>query len=219
MICISHQMTLKTPLYPGTPPITVSPGKSIDKGDSANTSILSLSTHSGTHIDLPRHFCRSTKSVLLTSGENIFAPAYCFDIPKERSDPISVGDFENIRGPPETRAILVRTGFSRFRSSDPDIYTQEHPWILPEAAKYIRKTFPNIALFGTDTVSISSPSHRALGHEAHRIFLCERPPILLLEDLDLSSGNLSHDCWKLTVYPFILDDLDAVPAMVFLEQM
>jgi arylformamidase len=52
---ISIPLSAGTPVFPGDPPVIREPFLSICKGDEANVSRLVLSTHSGTHIDAPRH--------------------------------------------------------------------------------------------------------------------------------------------------------------------
>ena len=44
------------PVYPGDPAIEITPIAQLAAGDIANVSRLVLSSHSGTHIDAPRHF-------------------------------------------------------------------------------------------------------------------------------------------------------------------
>jgi len=215
---ISYLLDRKTPLYPGTPPVTIEPFRSIGRGDSANSSIITLSSHTGTHIDLPRHFCSSGGTAVdLLDGENSIETVYCVDLPKERGESISPDDFHHLAIPGDARGLLVRTGFARFRSSDPEIYTREHPWVHPGVAQILRDKFPDLICFGLDTISISNPGQRTAGHESHRSFLCEKKPIMLLEDLDLSSENLCRHPWKLTLYPLVLDELDGVPVLAFLE--
>ncbi len=43
-------------VYPGNPPIAISPQQEIAKGDSANVSSLAFGSHTGTHVDAPKHF-------------------------------------------------------------------------------------------------------------------------------------------------------------------
>lgn len=217
-IQISYPLTGKTLLYPGTPRITFDAFRSIERGDSSNSSIISLSSHAGTHIDLPRHFCHHGESVVdLLVEENTFEPAYCYDIPKKPGESITIDDFKHLTLLGTARALLVRTGFFRYRSSDPEIYIQEHSWVHPEVVGFLRQKLPDLILFGVDTISISNPVQRTMGQEAHRSFLCQKPPIMLLEDLDLSQENLSRQPWKLTFYPLVLDEIDAVPVIAFLE--
>lgn len=215
---ISYPLDRKSPLYPGTPRISFDTFKSIERGDSSNSSIISLSNHSGTHIDLPRHFCRNGRGVEdLLKGENIIEPAYCCNIPKKPGEAIIPGDFRHLSVPGNARALLVRTGLYRYRSSDQEIYIQEGSWVHPGVAPFLREKCPDIMLFGVDTISISNPTQRSMGHEAHRSFLCEKPPIMILEDLDLSQENLSRQSWKLRFYPMLLDEIDAVPVIAFLD--
>jgi arylformamidase len=53
---ITMPLSAELPFYPGDFPVVISPWARIADGDSANVSRLTLCTHSGTHIDPPRHF-------------------------------------------------------------------------------------------------------------------------------------------------------------------
>lgn len=72
---------------------------------------------------------------------------------------------------------------------------------------------PQLRVFGLDTISIATPLHREEGRAAHRAFLCGPNPILLLEDLDLSSEDLLDGAFRLRLYPIVYDDLDGVPVI------
>ena len=215
---ISYPLDRRTPLYPGSPPVSFEPFRSTVRGDSSNSTIITFSSHAGTHIDLPRHFCGGGETVVdLLDEENVVEPVYCVDLPRPRGDSIHAGDLRSLAIPGDARGLLVRTGFFQYRSKDPEIYTREHPWVDPGVATFLREKYPDLIVFGLDTISISNSLQRTAGHEAHRLFLCGKRPILLLEDLDLSFENLSLHPWKLTIYPLILDELDGVPVLAFLE--
>ena len=53
---ISVTLSPSLPVYPGDPPVLTEPVTSLAKGDPANVTRLVLTTHSGTHVDAPRHF-------------------------------------------------------------------------------------------------------------------------------------------------------------------
>ena len=75
LISISYPLNRATPLYPGTEPLTITPTKSIEGGDAENKSLIAVSSHAGTHIDLPGHFCPDGGSVkALLAPEAVFAP-------------------------------------------------------------------------------------------------------------------------------------------------
>src|SRR5262245_13029800 len=53
---VSVPLTAAMPTYPGNPPYELQPVKRIANGDSSNVSRLIMGTHTGTHVDAPRHF-------------------------------------------------------------------------------------------------------------------------------------------------------------------
>jgi len=216
---ISYPLTSRPPLYPGTPEIACTEGKSIGKGDGANTTIVTLSTHSGTHVDAPRHFCPGGKTTreMLSDHLTLF-PVYCLDLPAEPKAAIRIPDLEpRVRDIPDARGIFLRTGMYRIRASNPGRYCRDHPWIHPEIPAFLRSACPALGLFGTDTISISSPAFRTEGRTCHKAFLCDRDPLLLAEDLDLSDPELTKGPFTVTIYPWLVEDLDGVPVFAFAE--
>jgi len=220
MIRISYPMRGDTPLYPGTAPLRITADKSIARGDSSNTSFFSFSSHSTTHIDVPRHFCQNGYPVSALAGDSIdFFPAYCLDIPKSDDECISAGDIEPLSSDiSDARALLVRTGYSRYRFCDATRYTSRHPWVHPDLPPMLRKTFPHLELVGFDLLSISVPDHRTEGRLCHRAFLCTDNPILLMEDADLSGSLAMHSRYHLWIHPWIIEDVDGVPVVAFVTE-
>lgn len=213
LIRLSHPLTRVSPLYPGSPEVSFTSVKSIANNDSANTSRLSFGSHSGTHIDAPLHFCDHAGSIVDTlDAETRFTPTICIDIAKEPHSYISRIDLEPfVEKMCDAEAILIRTGFFKYREVEPDVYTSGHPWLHPDVPEYLRNICPRLKLIGLDTISISNPSHRDEGRAAHRAFLCGEHPVLLLEDADLSDVRLSIRAFELYLYPWILDGLDGTP--------
>jgi kynurenine formamidase len=218
MILISYPLSVTTPLYPGTPDIEIHHLRSIANGDSANTSTMILSTHSGTHIDVPSHFCANGKTVSdILESQNEFFPTFLIDIPKKNSviTPNDIEPFaDHLKG---AKGLLIRTGMHRIRNIDQKQYTTENPWIHPDVPGFLRETIPDIRIVGTDTISISNTSQKADGRLCHRNFLCEYPEIMVMEDLDLSSNDIPDTSFRMVVYPWFFDHIDGVPVMVFAE--
>jgi len=214
---ISYPLSLQSPLYPGTPPFSCQNVKSLTKGDRANTSLLILSSHSGSHIDAPRHFCtggKTTKEILGTQLD--LSPVYCIDVAVGKDTPIRISDVQSIIGEiPDAQGLLIRTGMFRFRTTDPEKYCSGHPWVHPELPEYLKCSCPKLQLFGTDTISISNPLYRDDGRVCHRAFLCGDSPVMLAEDLDLSDPSLTSAPLEVVIHPLIVDDLDGVPVLAF----
>jgi arylformamidase len=217
MIRVSYPLKRDSPLYPGTPTLKITPDKSINQGDSSNTSIFTFSSHSTTHIDVPRHFCPNGYSVSdLPNDELVFFPAYCFDIPKSDDECICISDISNVSPLTlDAEALLIKTGFSQYRDCDNDRYSHHHPWVHPDLPDYLKKVFPNLKLVCFDILSISVPTHRQEGRQSHRAFLCGDPFILLMEDADLSDPRLLHKRHHLRIYPWLFEDTDGVPVVAF----
>lgn len=214
-IQISYPLEKLSPLYPGSPEVSFNPVKSIANNDSSNTSMLSFGSHSGTHIDAPLHFCDHGFSVIeILKVENVFSPAICIDIIKEPGSYISKADIEPFANKIcNAEALLIRTGFFRYRQTQSDVYTTFHPWIKPDVPEYLHEICPQLKVVGFDTISISNPSHKHEGRTSHKAFLCSEFPILLLEDADLSDSRLLTKEFNLYIYPWIVDELDGTPVI------
>jgi len=218
IIPISYPLTAKIPLYPNTPAPVILPLRSMEQWDSANTSVISFSTHSGTHIDAPCHFCKQGKTIAdCLTVDTTFFPAYCIDMPKTVSEEITVSDLEgSISLVQDAEALLIRTGWHTIRSGDPERYCNDHPWVSPEIPQFLRENCPRLRIFGIDQISVSSVLHRDAGHACHRKFLCGEKSILLLEDLNLLDTRVNGS-FRLHIYPFMIDDIDGVPVTVIAE--
>jgi arylformamidase len=218
IIHLSHALFPGSPLYPNTPPPVVSPHKSIRRGDSANASTVTYSTHTGTHVDAPCHFCEGSGSIedFFKEPVSLF-PVQCIDLHLHESREIGIADLETgISRVRDAEAILLRTGWHTVRSTDPGRYSADHPWVSPDLPQFLKENCPRLRLFGLDQISVSSPLHREAGHACHRNFLCGDRPILLLEDIDLSDRRLKNP-FRIHLFPHFIDRIDAVPVTVIAE--
>lgn len=220
MINISYPINKKTPVYPNTPELKISEYRSIANGDSSNNSLITIPSHYGTHLDAPRHFCNKGLGIsdLTTGGAINFKNVYCVSLPKQADMPITSSDILSL--PKEiynAEGILIKTGFCAERLTNTYAYTNAPPWVMEDVPDTIRRLFPNLKLYGSDTISVSSPLHREEGHAAHKGFLCDvEQPILLLEDINLNLVTPSLSAFKLTLYPFFDEGLDGCPVVVIL---
>src|SRR5512137_2652291 len=54
---LSYPLSATSPVWPGNPPAaSTEPFSSIARGSHSNTTLLNLFSHSGTHLDAPKHF-------------------------------------------------------------------------------------------------------------------------------------------------------------------
>jgi kynurenine formamidase len=213
-IYLSYLLNPETPTYGNAEGMSVSPLRSMDAGDTSNSSLWRIPNHTGTHVDFPRHFVADGKT-----GDDFPASFWLFTQVKvvrirQAVPGMTIGpdDLTGAGLTKRTEMVLVKTGFSKYRGDD--IYWKENPIILPETADFLRTQCPRVRVFGFDTISLSSYTNRPLGREAHRAFLDNPHPILPLEDMDLSGIDESTVVESVCVLPMRVENADAAPCSV-----
>jgi kynurenine formamidase len=212
---LSYTITEGMPLYPGTKPVVIEKTRVIKEGDSCNTLFISLSNHAGTHVDAPRHFWDSGKSVDGYSvNELIFRKPRILDCPKGINEVIDIDDVRKLSYEQDTDLIIIRTGFSSFRDNDQVVYCSQNPCLAPDAARRLKSDFPLLRAVGIDCISIASTARRDMGRETHRILLGEESgkPLLIIEDLfvPVGAGSLK----EVIVAPLFIGGGDGAPCTV-----
>lgn len=210
---ISYPLSRSSPVFPGTPPLSIEPFQTIGR-DGSRSYTVALNTHTGTHVDLPAHFHARGEGAASLAPLLTLAPALCIELPLEGDRPMRLEALP--REAEEAEAVLLRTGSHRHRASDPPRYRDRHPWIHPDGARRLA-ALPRLRAVGLDTLSAASPAHPAEGAETHRILLRPERPIMVLEDLDLSSPQLAGGRWRLHLVPMLMDEVDATPVTALVE--
>jgi len=186
------------------------PGTMVYPGDAAPSfrsrplggsvvSDLSLSTHSGTHIDAPSHYLPGGITVDRIPMGHLVGRALVLDL-QEEPDPIPVSALSGrILG--HTR-LLLRTRFSASPAFTPD-----YPHLTAGAAALVARA-------GITTLGIDSPSIEAFSGDGsvHRLLLSRGMAVLELLDLDGVPGG---SYWMVAL-PLRLEGLDGSPARVIL---
>lgn len=216
---LSYYLDPNTPVYGNTPKPEITTYTSQDKGNSSNTYMIKLCNHSGTHIDAPIHFIKGGKSISEYSvNDLVFHTPILVHLPKEAGKWIEKEDVENLQLK-DADCVLFRTGFNKLRREE--VYRTDNPGISPDAIIFIRKNFSKIRCLGIDTISVSGFQNRIRGREAHKAAFKEEPnlgdPLLLIEDMDLSSLTDNENITKLLVIPWLIQGIDSAPCTVLAE--
>ena len=191
-------------VYPGNPEIRIAPQQEIAKGGSSNVSSLSFGSHTGTHVDAPKHMIDDGMTVDALSLDVLMGPAMLVAIP---NDAMAVGEEQlrlyEIKG--YTR-ILIKTRNSSFiRDRE---FVRDYTYLAPDGARYLASL--GVKLVGVDYFSIEQ-FHS--GHHATHLTLLERG-IVIVEGLDLSAPPMGP--YELRVLPLRLQGLDGAPARAVL---
>ncbi len=81
IIDITVTITNDLPVWPGDPDVQLQRFSKIEEGESANVSSVSMSVHSGTHMDAPYHFVRQGKTIDALPLEVLIGPAQVVQVP------------------------------------------------------------------------------------------------------------------------------------------
>src|SRR5437016_2156569 len=95
------------PIYGDEPRPEIGRIKRLAQGDKCNLTKLSLSAHTGTHLDAPCHFLEGAPGVESWPLEQLCGPALVVPIANERA--VTVRDLERTKLPSATERVLFKT--------------------------------------------------------------------------------------------------------------
>jgi kynurenine formamidase len=216
---LSHTINAATPTSSDSVlPVAIYPIERINRGDRSNLSRVELTNHYGTHLDAPNHFNATGKRLVdFAMGDFVFERPVVLNVPQGDLGLIHASDLS-----PHAEAIdghdllLLRTGFGRHRTSDPERYRWQSPGVSEEAARYLLDRFPSLRALGMDFISLEWTSDLSHDFAAHRTLLGSNDrPFLLIEDMDLDFGD--RQLGRVYAFPLLFDDLDSFPCTVVAE--
>ncbi|MDP2933921.1 MAG: cyclase family protein [bacterium] len=195
---ISLELSKNTVAWPGDNKFS-----RLENKGTAMVSKLAMSSHSGTHIDAPRHFLFNKGSVDQIPFKKLVGPA---KIAQVNSYPqITLADVKKLR-PEKGDRILFKTRNQKLlgkKTFDPNYVS-----LSLDAAHYLASLPVN--LLGIDYFGIEGKS--APGHPVHKILLAAG--IVIVEGLDLS--KIRPGRYNLAALPLKIKDGDGSPARVVL---
>ncbi|MEI8354957.1 MAG: cyclase family protein [Deltaproteobacteria bacterium] len=202
---ISVPLSIDTPVYPGDPQIVLKPFLSIQKGDSANVSILSLSTHSGTHIDAPQHMDDGGATVDQIPLSTLIGRTLVVEIGGAKL--IGRKELERLPIKGEDR-LLLKTDNSQLWNQA--VFSDGYASLSEDGAAYLIEI--GIRLIGIDYLSIESFSGNG---NTHKELLSQMT--VILEGLDLS--GVPAGIYELICLPLKIRGGDGAPARAILRQL
>jgi arylformamidase len=191
-------------VYPGNPPIAIAPQQEVSKGGSSNVSSLSFGSHTGTHVDAPKHFFDDGITVDMIPLETLMGPAVLICV---EDDVMSVGEKElklhELAG--HTRVLIKSRNSSFNRERD---FRKDYTYLAPDGAAYLVSL--GVKLVGVDYLSVEQ--FHSGHHQTHRTLL--ENGVIIVEGLSLSAPAMGP--YELRVLPLRLAGLDGAPARAVL---
>jgi arylformamidase len=203
---ITAPLSSALPVYPGDPEVTITPLAQLQWGDAANVSRLVLSSHTGTHLDAPRHFFAEGLAIDGLDLHVLMGPARVCTFPQVTTHltaddlrPLGLAGTKRLLLQTPNAALWQKTGF------------QTNYVALTESAAYLLVEM-GVQLVGIDYLSVDAFERQDF--PVHRILL--GAGVLVLEGLDLRA--VPPGDYELLALPLLLQHGDGAPVRAILRQ-
>ncbi len=214
-VFLSYPLSRETPTPPAIPKMELSPFLSLEKGDEANVTLVKFATHTGTHVDAPRHV--SPRGLALSDflpGDLVFDRPVVIDLPLEDDVLVMPTHLQGVaRGRSEADLVMFRFGYGNVRKSDPKRYSSHCPGFGVESAEILLQEFPRMRALGMDVPSLSCIRFLDRTMQAHNVLLeGDGRKFLVIEDM-----KLDHDLDGLAsviIAPLWISGADGGPATI-----
>ena len=200
---ISVPLSADLPSYPGDPPIVIAPWNSIADGDLANVSRITLSSHSGTHLDPPRHFSDSGITVDEIPLDLLIGKALVVEIPGVKV--IGRKELERLRIKGVERLLLKTDNSELWKEPG---FNNDFAAISVEGARFLLEA--GVKLIGIDYLSVESVKGDG---EVHKMLLDNG--VVVLEGVTLA--DVVPGEYELICLPLKIRGGDGAPVRALLR--
>jgi arylformamidase len=189
--------------FPGDPTLQIDAVRRIEAGDVCNLSLLTMGSHTGTHVDAPYHFVSEGARLGEVSLDRMIGSALVVDLRGRRSidaDALAAADLR--RGD----LLLCRTDNSW--KWDAPGFQEDFVYVTSSAAAFALER--GLGAVGLDYLSIEEFGSSAF--PVHHMLLGNG--VFVIEGLDLK--HVQPGRYTLVCLPLKLPDLDGAPARAVL---
>lgn len=207
IVDLTHTIWEGMPVYPGTAPPTLQEGSSYEK-DGFRETLLSLYSHTGTHMDAPNHLFPEQTTLDQFPIDAFIGTGLVLDCTtKKAGDLITIEDLSPWQEMLEKADFLLfHTGWSQFWGSD--AYFGEYPVLNGSVLEYCiqaGKKGIGLDVIGLDPIAQTDlPRHK---------YLLSRSNTLIIENLT-NLDQLGEDLFTLVALPLKFANADGAPTRV-----
>jgi arylformamidase len=199
---ISVALSADLPVFPGDPPVAIEPVMRIARGDGANLSRISISSHCGTHLDPPRHFNDNGMTMDQVPLSLLMGEALLLEFSGIKS--ISRADLEKFAIKDKKRLLLKTDNSALWRKP---LVRRDFCHLTEDGALYLVEM--GIRLVGIDYLSVERVDGDGSVH--HRLL---DNGVIILEGLDMEGVPPGE--YELICLPLKIEDGDGAPARAIL---
>lgn len=195
-------------VWPGDPQPVIELISNRDQGAVANVRRISMSTHSGTHVDAPDHFVEGGASVDQIALKRLVGP--CQVLAVEDVNVITAKDLAAVWPKANPRRILLKTKNSQRQLIRDKVFHRDFVALSADGAEFL--VAQEVLTVGIDYYSIEP--FETPGHPTHMTLLSR--DVLVIEGVDLST--VKPGSYRLSCLPLRIVGADGSPARVLLEE-
>jgi arylformamidase len=204
---ISVPLSNELPTWPGDPPLRIEKALDLDRGDPATVSLITLGSHTGTHLDAPGHFIRGGKTIDQIPLDVFMGRVRVYELNVEKR--IEVDDLKGLSWQGIER-VLFKTRNSLECWKD-EVFHTDFVHLSQKAAEYLVEK--GIKLIGIDYLSVEAfgstefpVHHTLLSHE-----------VIPLEGLNL--WEVKPGDYEICCLPIKIKNGDGAPVRAILKSL
>ena len=205
LLDVSVPLRQGLPTYPNNPPFELQPLKRIAEGGSSNVSRLVMGTHTGTHVDAPRHFIDDGIGVDALPLNLLIGRARVIEL--TRRGGITADDL-SAAGLREDLRVLFRTPNSALWNSE--VFHEDYTHLTDAGARYLVEQ--GVKVVGIDYLSVEQ--FKKPGAPAHRTLLSNG--VIIIEGLNLAEAEAGM--YEMYCLPLPIVGGDGAPARLILKR-
>lgn len=201
---LTHPLRNGITVYPGTLPPSFVPGNTLEADGFAELTIT-MTSHTGTHIDAPCHIIPGGKSLSDFPIDHFLGPGVLIDVRNRLA--ITLADLSpHERRIKQAQFLIFRTGWQQ-NWNTPD-YFDDFPTLTPDAARWIADRRPKAV--GFDAISADPVSSHGLPN--HHTLLGNN--ILIIENLT-HLESLPTTAFEMHCIPLNIANADGAPVCAY----
>jgi len=189
------------------PPCRITSHWEIAKGDIVNLSVIDMGSHTGTHIDAPKHFIDEGRTVDELDAKHFIGRAKLFDLTGVDTS-IDLADVQGL-DIEKGDIVLFKTRNSQLMRGQ--TFEEDFVYLTPDAAKWLADR--GIVTLGFDFLSIEKFGSKDFG--AHYAVL--GAGIMIIEGLDLTEADAGE--YEIIALPMLIAGGNGSPVRVLLKKL
>ncbi|QQZ07820.1 arylformamidase [Heyndrickxia vini] len=202
LIDISKPLTNSIAVWPGDTPFSYEVEVTKKQSGSVNIGKVTMSTHTGTHIDAPFHFDDKGKKVKDLNLSIYIGPARVIDVSEFTN--IGAEELQGFDLGNESRLLLKTDS-----STNPEVFPTSIPCLQSNIGPFLKEK--GIELIGVDVPSVDPLDSKSLDTH-HALF---NNGVHILENIDLKDVEPGH--YELIALPLSIQEADGSPVRAILR--